>query len=129
MLDRERVRREKVVLRTVYDRMKNRINNHAAMKSKWCVYNIPEFIPGYPLVNVPLAMRYIVKKLIKERFIVNVISENSIFISWDPKEIRRLDSVLRNVENDKKDTGDNIVNKKDDFFIKSLIRSKNNDKI
>ena len=43
-IERERVVRERVVLTTIYDRMKNRINNSVRVKSKECIYKIiPQF--------------------------------------------------------------------------------------
>ena len=66
-IERERVRRERVVLTTVYERMKNRINNSVKVKAKECIYTIPEFIIGYPLINVIKTMDYLHKPLIVQQ--------------------------------------------------------------
>ncbi len=68
-IERERVMRERVVLTSIYDRMKNRINNSVRIRAQESLYTIPEFIPGYPLVNVSRTMNYLLTKLRKEGFI------------------------------------------------------------
>jgi len=97
-IERERVRRERVTLTTVYDRMKNRINNSVRVKSKECVYTIPEFIPGYPLIDVPKTMNYLLTKLNKEGFIAFPLTMLDIYITWDPAKIRQLDQQVKPLE-------------------------------
>jgi hypothetical protein len=130
-IDRERLRREKVVYNTVYDRLKNRINNHARVGSKYCVYTIPEFLIGYPLVKVDKTMIYLRKKLSKEGFISFEIDSCNIFVTWDPEEIRKLNKIYKNY------TGESVSEKiesvtersfvrDNDDLIQSLIQSKMN---
>jgi len=97
-IERERVRRERVTLITVYDRMKNRINNSVRVKAKECVYTIPEFIVGYPLIDVPKTMNYLVTKLKKEGFIAIQLTLLDIYITWDPEKIRQLDQQVKQIE-------------------------------
>lgn len=89
-IEKERVLRERVVLNTVYERLKNRINNSVKVKAKECTYTIPEFIPGYPLVDVPKTMEYLLKKLQKEGFIAAQIDYYNLLVTWDLEKIRKL---------------------------------------
>jgi hypothetical protein len=97
-IERERVRRERVTLITVYDRMKNRINNSVRVKAKECVYTIPEFIVGYPLIDVPKTMNYLLTKLKKEGFIAIQLTLLDLYITWDPEKIRQLDQQVKPIE-------------------------------
>lgn len=127
-IDRERLRREKVVYRTVYERLKNRINNHARVGSKYCVYTIPDFIVGYPLVKIDKTMAYLHKKLAKEGFIFYQIDHTNLFVTWDPEEIRKLNKIYNNssvTEKIESVEERNFIRDNDDL-IQSLINSKIN---
>ena len=87
-IEKERIQRERIVLTTVYDRMKNRINLSVRATSKECVYTIPDFIVGYPLIDIQKTMQYLLKKLKKEGFITIPLSTKQIYITWDPNELR-----------------------------------------
>jgi hypothetical protein len=98
MLERQRVLRDKMVLHTIYDRMKNRINNAVRARSKVCIYTVPELLPGYPLVKLGQTMRYLINKLQREGFIAFAIDTKQIYITWDPLVLRDLDQKLRKEE-------------------------------
>lgn len=127
-IDRERVRREKVVLHTIYDRVKNRINIVAKNRNQACVYEIPIFIPGYPLTNVDKTMKYLLKKLIKEGFYAIQIDSVNIYIAWDPLSIRELDRrekrKLKNKNNN--DYVEDTEEKRKDDYFDFLIKEKVN---
>jgi hypothetical protein len=67
----------------IYDKIRARINNFASMDSVACYYEIPSYIFGYPLINVPRAMEYCLAKLNKNNFIAVQVSDNTIYISWE----------------------------------------------
>lgn len=154
-IERERVIRERVVLTTVYDRMKNRINSSVRVKAKECVYTIPEFIPGYPLVDIQKTMSYLLTKLKKEGFIAIQLTLLDLYVTWDPAKIRQLNQQVKPIEpkkeeplyskidrnkqlwnpsenNQKKNVEKRLVEKEferaNDDFINSLIISKKSDK-
>jgi hypothetical protein len=138
-IERERVRRERVVLTTVYERMQNRINNSVKVKAKECVYTIPEFIPGYPLINVYKTMEYLLNKLKKEGFIVIQLTMLDLYITWDPIKIKELDKQLKEIEPKKQESSlQNISSRRKvvekqfersrDDFVTTLITSKRNEK-
>ncbi len=104
-IEKERIKRERVVITTVYDRLKNRINNSVRVKSKECIYRIPEFIPGYPLINVEKTMEYLLNKLKKEGFIAGQMNQLDIYITWDPALIRQLGKQEQEQEKENNKTG------------------------
>lgn len=126
-IERERVMRERVVLTTVYERMKNRINNSVKVKSKGCIYTIPEFIPGYPLINIIKTMNYLLTKLKKEGFIAVQLSMLDLYITWDPLKIRQLNEQTKPIEAKKQEQIYSKIDKKP-FWNPNEIKHKNVDK-
>jgi hypothetical protein len=127
-IEKERIIRERVVLTTVYERMKNRINLAVKATSKECIYTIPEFIPGYPLIDPIKTSVYLISRLKKEGFIALQINSFQIYITWNPEELRKLDQRLRQTSQKESLEERRIVREKDDF-IQTLINSKKNDNI
>lgn len=129
-IERNRTRREQVVLTTIYDRMKNRINNSVRVKSKDCVYTIPEFLPGYPLPNIEKTSMYLVTKLEKEGFIAIPFERVYIYITWDPVKISELDAKKPKEENNtytkfKKTAIERSIKVDNEAFLDKIIRKTN----
>ncbi len=122
-LEKDRINREKVVFRTVYERLKNRVNNSAKVGSKYCVYTIPEFIIGYPLTNVEKTMIYLNKKLKKEGFYSMPISRLEILVLWDPNQIKLLS---KGTNDSKVSLTQQMTIRDDDDLIQSMINAKKN---
>lgn len=131
-IERERRQRERATLITVYERLQNRINMSVRnARAHYCIYTIPDFIPGYPLINIDKTMKYLLKKLKREGFIAAPVDHKNIFITWDPQTIRELDRTDRNDNQSSTNNRrtDNIVpNIEDDILINSLIRAKRSSK-
>jgi hypothetical protein len=134
-IERQRIKRERVVLTTVYDRMKNRINNSVRVKSKECVYTIPGIIPGYPLVDIPKTMEYLLHKLITEGFIAFQLNDTDLYITWDPYKIRQLDEIKKNhekkekvVETKNKPIMDKEFERSNDDFLNYMIMARKDSK-
>lgn len=119
-IERNRRRTMRIVLNTVYDRVKIRIVNHVSVGAKFCVYTIPDFIPGYPLINIDLTMKFLLKKLKSENFIVYQLDSHNVLIYWDPEEIRKLERSLLNKNTNTLDT----TQLDNDYLIKSLVNNK-----
>ena len=124
-LEKDRINREKVVFRTVYERLKNRVNTSAKVGSKFCIYSIPEFIIGYPLTNVEKTMVYLNKKLRKEGFYSMPISRLEILILWDPNKIKLLN---KGISDSKVSLSKQIIERENDDLIQSMINSKKNER-
>jgi hypothetical protein len=139
MIERERVNREKIVFETIYERMKNRINNYVRVKSKDCIYKIPELIPGYPLVNISKTMIYLLKRLEREGFISFPINTLELYITWDPMIIRQMDEELKkhsdkydkynNQDSNKLNTSVKEFERANENIINFLVASKNKDRM
>lgn len=130
-IERERIERERVVLTTVYERMKNRINMAVRAKARECIYTIPEFIPGYPLVDISKTMRYILKKLNREGFISLPISATQIYITWNSSDLVKLNKTLKTDHKSNRDiytgipkTTEKVSDRLHGDFLQSLIDSK-----
>jgi len=123
-IEKSRLNRERAIYITIYDRMKNRLNNSVKIGSKFSEYTVPEFIFGYPLINVEKAMIYLCHKLTKEGFIYIPLSKNTLLITWDPKHLKELDRRVRNEERKSITHSDKILERDDDDFIQKLISSK-----
>jgi len=131
-IDQERVRREKVVLHTVWDRLVNRVKLSMRSRSSACIFEIPGFIPGYPLTNIPKTMDYLLKKLRNEGLLGIQVSPSCIYIAWDPMALRELEHRIR-TQNTPKDTSQPTqavaqqVENRDKDFIDLLVREKMKD--
>ncbi len=125
-IDQERVRREKVVLHTIWDRLVNRIKISMRAKSSACVFKIPEMIPGYPLTNIPKTMEYLLKKIQHEGILGVQISLLEIYIAWDPNAIRELAKRKRQKHSQaaRPNQVTQITQTRDDDFIDLMIREK-----
>lgn len=110
-IEQQRIRRERVVLQTIYDRMKNRINNSVKVKSKECIYTIPEFIPGYPLTDINKTMKYLLDKLKREGFIVLQLTQLDLYVTWDPTQIKKLDQLIKENQPNQEPVYSKITNK------------------
>jgi hypothetical protein len=113
-IEKQRRRNLRIVFDTIYDRVKIRIRNHVSAGAKYCVYTIPNFIPGYPLIKVDIMMKILISKLTDEKFIVQQLDYQNILIYWDPEEVRKLEKTLLV-------TGSKY-NYDNDDLIRSLIR-------
>ena len=125
-LEKSRLNREHATYKTVYERMKNRINFTVKTGEKICFYEIPDFIVGYPLINIEKTMIYLQNKLSKEGFVHIKIDERRLLITWNPKHLKELDKHIK--EEEKKKTlnyTEKLQERNEDDFIKMLISSKN----
>lgn len=128
-IDQDRVRREKVVLRTIWDRLVNRIVISMKARSLACIFKIPEFIPGYPLTNVPKTREYLLHKIKKEGLYGVMINDLYIYVAWDPEAIRELAKrKRRSSTTESTDQVAQLTHQRDDDFIDMLIREKNKER-
>jgi hypothetical protein len=78
--------RKKKTYKKVFDRVEKKIILASSSNSYHCSYEIPKIIIGLPIYSVDGCLEYVIKKLKKNGFGIKVLSENTIFISWYPKE-------------------------------------------
>jgi hypothetical protein len=73
----------------VLQKVHSRILYQAKLEKTYCFYQIPEFIIGMPLYNVKDLKKYIMNSLQKNGFELLCIDPNWLFISWEPKQIKK----------------------------------------
>lgn len=61
----------------------NRMKFVSEKSQSCCFFEIPEFVFGVPLFNSDECVRYIIKELMKEGYMVIYTHPNLLYISWD----------------------------------------------
>jgi hypothetical protein len=97
-------------------KIENQIIASAKKGLNYCIYTVPMFILGYPIVNVPEAIDYILQKFEEDGFVPFKISENVVCITWSN------DGLANGADRPSTDTGGGET--EDDKFISSLVRYK-----
>jgi len=88
-LQEKNKKQELEIFENVYKKIESAITYQISISSNNCIYQIPEFMWGYPLVNVRATMPYIIEKLVNKGFVVQQISENSLMITWSLQTIKQ----------------------------------------
>jgi hypothetical protein len=85
----------------IYEKILNRIYNRIDIASNvdntLCVFDIPEYIYGFPIYNIPACADYLTRKLIHNGFHVKFIKPNILYISWKYNSSINCISPLMNV--------------------------------
>ena len=70
---------------SIIEKIQIRIKIIASNNLNNFIYEVPEFIPGYPIYNIEQCCNYIIQKLKEHDFIVSYKSPNILYISWNIK--------------------------------------------
>lgn len=68
---------------SILKKCSNRIKFMSDKAQSCCFFEIPEFVFGIPLFNSRECVRYIIKTLMDEGFMVIYTHPNLLYISWD----------------------------------------------
>ena len=68
---------------TILKKCSNRMKLASEKSQSCCFFEIPEFVFGVPLFNSHECVRYIIKELMKEGYMVVYTHPNLLYISWD----------------------------------------------
>ena len=82
-------KRAKLVFEKVLESCDRRIQSAAAVRAYECVFTVPTFVMGFPLYDVDECMDYVLRKLVSNGFLTDVLPPRSIRISWNIKEARK----------------------------------------
>jgi len=74
----------------VLDMVHNKIKRSAQEKSLRCLFEVPNYVFGFPLFNLNDCIEYVVGELKMNGFVVNYYFPNKIYISWDFEEINEM---------------------------------------
>ena len=78
----ERNLKRRKYFKKVYKMVERRIIDSSKINLYQCYYDIPHFIINVPIYSMDECRKYIIDKLKKNGFKVNILSENRIIISW-----------------------------------------------
>ena len=78
----ERNIKRKKFLKKIYKLVERRIIDSSKINLNQCYYDIPNFILNVPIYSIQDCRNYIVDKLKKNGFNVDIITENRKIISW-----------------------------------------------
>ena len=109
-IQEEKKKKEFEIFKTVYKRVEQYIIHNVSIGSQACIYTIPEFIWGYPLIDIPRTMNYLLYELNNKGFICYQIDPRNIYITWDLNVIKqKLNNTSKVLFNsyDKKNDNDN----------------------
>jgi hypothetical protein len=73
---------KKKTYKKILERINSKIKATSVSNNKGCWYEVPEFILGLPIYKVEECIEYIIKKLKKNGFTVDLINKNIIIITW-----------------------------------------------
>ena len=95
------------------------------MGSQACVYTVPNFVFGYPLIDVPKAMEYLLSRLNHEGLIsFQIDNTDQIYISWELSELERRKMTQRKKKDRTKVSLEQEKEVRDDDLMKALVSSK-----
>jgi len=100
----ERLKKENEIFKTIYKRVEDLVIFNVNIGSNSCIYTIPEFVWGYPLIDIPRTMEYLLDELFKKGFMTFQIDSKNIYISWS----------INNIKNNNKQKSKVILQSNDD---------------
>ena len=59
------------------------------LKELRCFFNIPEYVVGFPIMDIDSCTKYIISSLNADGFLVYRVAPRTLYISWDFEEIER----------------------------------------
>lgn len=126
-IQEERRNREVNLFQDLYERASSKIKNYVSMGSQACVYQVPSFVFGYPLIDVPKATEYLLARLNHEGFIAfQVENSDKIYISWELSALERHKMAKRRKEKKSKISLKEEEEKRGDSLTKALISARLN---
>jgi len=80
--------KKSVCYEKVLDICQKRIVTLAEREKTCCMFEFPEYIPGYPLFDLNTCMEYCKRSLVASGFWVDYYFPNKFYITWDFQEIK-----------------------------------------
>lgn len=125
-IQEERRDREKRLFEDLYMRASTKIKQYVTGGSQACIYTVPNFIFGYPLIDVPKATEFLLARLNHEGFIAFQVEKTAdkIYISWELSELERRKMIKRKKEQQSKVSIEAEKEKRDDDLMQALVSAK-----
>ena len=101
-IQKKRSNREERLKLKVFNIVKEKIQNYANFGKTCLVYSVPNFIIGEIPFTLDTMSKYITKKLKEEGFYIINLNIQTIYISWDIKDIQKvLDKKTKKIKKEK----------------------------
>lgn len=68
-----------------------KIRDHVIHGHKYCIFQIPEYLPGFPIYNMTHCCAFVINKLRKARFKAEYVQPNYVAIFWHTLGQPRID--------------------------------------
>ena len=88
---------KKIILNKITDKISH-LSKHGEMK---CIYTVPSYIFGFPKYDVVDITVYLYNILKKEGFCTFAICSDKLFISWDIRDINKINKNIKKKEHNK----------------------------
>lgn len=80
---KNKIKKEIEIFEKILGNCYRKIREFVIRDQKHIIYNIPEYMVGFPSYNISKCSYYINKKLSEEGYYTKILSKNMIFISWN----------------------------------------------
>lgn len=85
----QRNEKKSVCYEKVLEICNKRIINQTDKDKTHCLFEFPEYVPGYPLFDLNACIKYCEQQLVANGFLVKYYFPNKFYISWDFEEIKK----------------------------------------
>lgn len=89
----EKNRKRRETFKVVLNKCIRQIEKASSFDKLFCLFQVPDFLIGYPLYPLEMCIEYLQKQLITCGFVVKYYFPNILYISWNKDEIRKERSV------------------------------------
>ena len=88
-IEDDRHLRQNELYNKIYGLVTDKINKYVQLGAKTCFYKVPQFIFGYPLINIEKTMDFLLRKLNHKGFVAFQQDHQTIYISWEISKVLR----------------------------------------
>lgn len=74
--------KENLLYKDIYKKIEQKIDSHAMMGYRGCVYKVPRIVFGYPMFDLKKTVDILFDKLTENGFTVFKLNEEDLFITW-----------------------------------------------
>lgn len=89
---KEKNKRRLRIYESILSKIYKKIKQHSILEEHYCFYQLPEYIPGYPLYNMTECVLFVIQSLSDQGYKARYVDPFIIFVTWNiPKpELRRM---------------------------------------
>src|SRR5210317_2565757 len=107
-IDDKKKRIKKEIYKKIYDQFSAKIRQSVELGHKQVFLTVPVILIGYPVFDRSAAARYIARQFSLGGFVVQLVSDHDIYVSWNVKKKKK-----RHIEEEEEDVDfPNLMNLK-----------------